>query len=142
QMAKNPDSVLEFLEQLIAPTTANAHKEESDLEQMLIASGEGENLQPYDWSYYAEKIRLERYDLDENLIKPYFQLYNVLENGVSFSATELFGVTFERREERPVYHEDVRVYEIFEEDGTPLGLFCGEFFKRENKRGGAWMGSM
>src|SRR5690606_14344310 len=142
QMAKNPKNVLEFLDQLIAPTTANARKEEGDLEQMLIASGEGENLQPYDWSYYAEKIRLERYDLDENLIKPYFELYNVLENGVFFSATELFGITFERREDLPVYHEDVRVYEIFEEDGTPLGLFYGDFFKRENKRGGAWMGSM
>ncbi len=143
QMAKNPENVKEFLNQLIAPAVANARQEENDLEQMLIKElGQENELQPYDWSYYAEKIRLERYDLDENLIKPYFELYNVLENGVFYSATALFGITFERRDDLPVYHEDVRVYEIFEEDGTPMGLFYGDFWKRENKRGGAWMGSM
>lgn len=142
QMAKNPQAVQTFLDQLIGPATANARGEAKDLEEMMKSEGDGENLKPYDWNYYAEKLRLERYDLDESQVKPYFELYNVLENGVFYSATALYGITFERRNDLPVYHEDMRVYEVRESDGTTIGLFYGDYFKRDNKRGGAWMSNM
>ena len=142
QMAKNPKAVQDFLDQLIGPATANARGEAKDLEKMMNGGGGGESLKPYDWNYYAEKLRLERYDLDESQVKPYFELYTVLENGVFYSATELYGITFERRNDLPVYHEDMRVYEVFDADGSTIGLFYGDYFKRDNKRGGAWMSNM
>lgn len=142
QMAKNPQAVQEFIDQLIGPATANARAEAKDLEEMMNGDGVGENLKPYDWNYYAEKLRLERYNLDENQVKPYLELYNVLETGVFYSATELYGITFERRHDIPVYHEDMRVYEVFDNDGSTIGLFYGDYFKRDNKRGGAWMSNM
>jgi len=96
-------------------------------------------LEPWDWNYYAEKVRKAKYDLDENEIKPYFETMSVLENGVFYAAEKLYGITFKKREDIPVYHEDVLVYELFEEDGSQLGLFYADFFSRESKRGGAWM---
>ena len=141
QMAKTPEAVKDFLAKLIAPATSNVRKEAADLQKMMAAENSDLKLEPYDWSYYAEKLRLERYDLDENQIKPYFELWNTLEKGVFFSATQLFGITFKERNDLPVYHEDMRVYDVLDHDGSTIGLFYCDFFKRSNKRGGAWMGS-
>src|SRR5690554_355543 len=138
-MVKNTETVFEFFGSLVQPTVEAANREALALQQMINASGEDFELAPWDWSYYAEKLRKEKYDLDENEIKPYFVLENVLEDGVFYSATKLFGITFKKRTDIPTYHPDVVVYELFEEDGTELGLFYGDFFKRPSKRGGAWM---
>src|SRR6202012_596123 len=101
----------------------------------------GFQLQPYDWELYAEQVRKQKYDLDEDQVKPYFEINNVLENGVFYAATQLYGITFKERRDIPVYHPDVRVFEVFEADGKPLALFYCDYFKRDNKNGGAWMSS-
>lgn len=142
QMAKNPEAVQTFLQKLIAPATAKARVEAGDLQKMIDAQKGGFKLEPYDWSYYAEKLRLERYDLDENQIKPYFELWNTLENGVFYAATQLYGITFKRRTDLPVYQEDMRVYEVFDTDSSTIGLFYCDYFKRDNKSGGAWMDNL
>jgi len=139
QMAQTPEAVRDFIGKLIGPATANAQKEANDLQEMIDRENGGFELQPYDWNIYAEKLRKERYDLDEEQIKPYFELFNVLENGVFYAATRLFGITFIPRTDLPVYHPDVRVYEVFDKDGSGLALFYCDFFQRDNKSGGAWM---
>ena len=96
-------------------------------------------LQPWDWQYYAERVRKRDYDLDEEQIKPYFDLDRVLIDGVFFAATQLYGISFAERKDIPVYHPDVRVFEVSEADGSPLALFYCDLFKRDNKVGGAWM---
>lgn len=142
QMAKTPEAVESFLKNLVAPATAKAKKELADLQALVDKEKGGFKVEAYDWNYYAEKVRKERYDLDENQIKPYFELFNVLENGIFYAATKLYGITFQRRTDIPVYQEDVRVYELFEENGSPLGLFYCDFYKRDNKSGGAWMSNV
>ncbi|MCC5865988.1 MAG: M3 family metallopeptidase [Wenzhouxiangella sp.] len=121
---------------------ANARREGEDL-QALINELEDEpfELASWDWSYYAEKLRERRYDFDDSEVRAYFELESVLVNGVFYSAERLFGVTFVEREDLPVYHPDVRVWEAFEEDGTPIGLMLTDLYSRSNKRGGAWMNS-
>lgn len=141
QMAKTPEAVRSFLAKLIPSTLSNVGNEAADLQKMMTEENSDLKLEAHDWSYYAEKLRLARYDLDENQIKPYFELWNTLENGVFFSATKLFGITFKQRNDLPLYHEDMRVYEVLDHDGSTIGLFYCDFFKRPNKRGGAWMGS-
>lgn len=142
QMAKTPEAVQTFLQKLIAPATAKARVEAGDLQKMIDAQKGGFKLEPYDWSYYAEKLRLERYDLDENQTKPYFELWNTLENGVFYAATQLYGITFKRRNDLPVYQKDMRVYEVFDTDSSTIGLFYCDYFKRDNKSGGAWMDNL
>ena len=142
QMAKTPEAVKDFLGKLIAPATANARKEANDLQSIIDKENGGFELQPYDWNIYAEKLRKERYDLDEEQIKPYFELFNVLENGAFYAATRLFGITFKQRTDLPVYNPDMRVYEVFDKDGTELALFYCDFFQRDNKSGGAWMSDL
>ena len=142
QMAKTPEAVKDFLGKLIGPATANAGKEAKDLQAMIDKENGGFELQPYDWNIYAEKLRKERYDLDEEQIKPYFELFNVLENGVFYTATRLYGITFKQRTDFPVYNPDMRVYEVFDNDGIELALFYCDFFQRDNKSGGAWMSSL
>lgn len=142
QMAKTPETVQTFLKNLVAPATAKAKKELADLQAVVDKEKSGFKVEPWDWDYYAEKVRKEKYDLDESQIKPYFELYNVLENGIFYAATKLYGLTFQRRTDIPVYQEDVRVYELFEENGSPLGLFYCDFYKRDNKSGGAWMSNV
>ena len=142
QMAKTPKGVDEFLSQLVPASTAKANKEAAEI-QALIDRQKGEfQLQPWDWNFYAEQVRKEKYDLDENEIKPYFELNKVLENGVFYAANQLYGLTFKERKDLPVYHEDVRVFEVFDKDSSAVGLFYGDFFKRDNKSGGAWMSNM
>lgn len=142
QMAQTPEAVRSFLDVLISPAVANARKEAEDLQAIIDKENGGFELQPYDWNIYAEKLRKERYNLDEEQIKPYFELFNVLENGVFYAATSLYGITFLQRTDLPVYNPDMRVYEVFDKDGTGLALFYCDFFQRDNKSGGAWMSNL
>ena len=138
-MVKTTETVDDFFAELVPSTVAAAKSEAEELQKMIDSEGGDFELKPWDWTYYAEKVRAAKYDLDENQIKPYFTLKTVLEDGVFFAATKLYGITFKERTDIPTYHPDVLVYELFEEDGTELGLFYGDFFKRPSKRGGAWM---
>ena len=137
-VAKTPQTVMNFFEKLLKPTFEKVAKEVACLKDF---SGQ-DQIAPHNWDYYAEKVRKAQYDLDENQLKPYFELFNVLEKGVFHAATELYGITFKRRMDLPVYHPDVVVYELFEADGSPLGLYYGDFYTRESKRGGAWMSEL
>ncbi|WP_026452664.1 M3 family metallopeptidase [Aequorivita capsosiphonis] len=138
-MAKTPETVNKFFAGLIAAATAKAQVESDEIQKMIKSKGEDFTLEPWDWNYYAEMVRKAKYDLDEDQIKPYFELNNVLENGVFFAATKLYGITFKERTDLPTYQEDVKVYELFEENGDQLGLFYADYFARPSKRGGAWM---
>jgi peptidyl-dipeptidase Dcp len=140
-MAKNPATVMNLFTGLVAAGTAKAQEESDAIQKMIGEKGEDFKMEPWDWNYYAEMVRKAKFDLDEDQIKPYFELTSVLENGVFYAAEKLYGITFKKRTDIPTYHEDVVVYELFEENGEPLGLFYGDFFARESKRGGAWMSS-
>jgi len=142
QMAKNPKNVDSFLEKLVPPAVANARKEAEDIQSVINETGGKFKLQPWDWDYYAEKVRKARYDLDESQIKPYFELNNVLENGVFYAAHELYGLSFKERHDLPVYHQDVRVFDVIDKDGSQIGLFYADYYKRDNKSGGAWMSNL
>ncbi len=139
QTARTVGAVNERLASLAPPAVANAEREAADLQAMAAAEGADIELAAWDWSYYTEKVRAERYAFDASQLRPYFEMDNVLENGVFFAANRLYGLTFEERPELPVYHPDVRVWEVFDADGEPLGLFIGDFYARPSKRGGAWM---
>ena len=139
QTARTVDAVNERLASLAPPAVANAEREAADLQAMAAAEGADLALAAWDWSYYTEKVRAERYAFDASQLRPYFEMDNVLENGVFFAANRLYGLTFEERPELPVYHPDVRVWEVFDAGGEALGLFIGDFYARASKRGGAWM---
>lgn len=138
--AKTVEAVNDMLSKVAPPAVANARQEAEDL-QALVDETEEEpfELKAWDWLYYADKLRQQRYDFDESQLKPYFELNRVLEDGVFYFANKLYGLTFEERKELPVYQEDVRVFEVFDADGEPLGLFLADFYARASKRGGAWM---
>jgi peptidyl-dipeptidase Dcp len=142
QMAKTPQAVEELFSKLTKDATAKARKEAADIQKLIDKQNGGFKLEAWDWNYYAEQVRKEKYDLDESQIKPYFELQNVMENGVFYAANQLYGITFKERKDIPVYNEDVRVFEIFNEDGSPIGLFYADYYKRDNKSGGAWMGNI
>jgi len=142
QMAKHPEAVDKFLEQLIPAATAKAKNEAKEIQALIDKQKGGFKLEPYDWNFYSEQVRKAKYDLDESEIKPYFELNNVLENGVFYAAHELYGLTFKERKDLPVYQEDVRVFEVFDKDGTSMALFYCDYFKRDNKNGGAWMDNL
>ena len=139
QGAKTPENAIKLLTDLAPPATARARAEAADMQKLIDAQGGGFKLQPWDWQYYSEQVRKAKYDLDESQIKPYFELNNVLQNGVFFAANKLYGITFKERHDIPVYHPDVRVFEVFDADGSPIALFYADYFKRDNKSGGAWM---
>ena len=139
QMAKTPDAVNRFLGQLVPPATARAHSEAADLQKLIDSQHGGFNLEPWDWNFYAEQVRKTKYNVDESEIKPYFELNRVLTDGVFYAANLLYGLTFKERHDVPVYEKDVRVFEVIDKTGTPLGLFYADYFKRDNKSGGAWM---
>jgi peptidyl-dipeptidase Dcp len=141
QMAKTPDAVLHFLNELIPAATAKARAEGNDIQAVIDAQHGGFQLEPWDWDFYAEQVRKAKYDLDESQVKPYFEIYNVLENGVFYAAHLLYGLTFTERKDIPVWQPDVRVFEVHDADGKPLALFYCDYFKRDNKNGGAWMSS-
>jgi peptidyl-dipeptidase Dcp len=139
-MAKSPERVYEFLDKLWAPALAVAKQEVIELQAMIDAEGGDFKLQPWDWWYYAEKLRKEKYDLDEESLRPYFKLENVID-GVFTVANNLYGITLEERFNLPKYHEDVKTFEVKEADGSHLGILYVDYFPRESKRGGAWMNS-
>ncbi len=138
-MASTPDKVFEMFKNLIPGSLDKAASEIKEIQAEITKNGGDFKLTPYDWNLYAEKVRKSKYNLDEQEVKQYFEITNVLEKGVFFAATKLYGITFKKRTDIPVYHPDVVVYEVFEEDGSKLGLFYGDFFARDSKRGGAWM---
>ena len=119
--------------------TARAAAEAKDIQALIDAQHGGFTLEPWDWEFYSEQVRKAKYDLDESEVKPYFELNSVLENGVFYAAHELYGLTFKERKDIPVYQPDVRVFEVFDADGKPMALFYCDYFKRDNKNGGAWM---
>ena len=141
QMAKSPAAAIGLLTQLGAPAFAKARHEAARLQAMIERDGERFALEPWDWQRYAERVRKAEYDLDESEIKPYFALDRVVRDGVFFAANQLYGIRFEPRHDIPVYHPDVQVYEVLDADGSPLALFYTDFYKRDNKSGGAWMDS-
>jgi len=139
QMAKTPGAAKAFMSQLV-PALAEEQKQEVALLQGTIkAGGEDFTLRPWDWTRYAERVRKMKYDLDQNEVKPYLELHAVLEKGVFYAANQLYGLTFKRRTDIPVYHPDVMVYTVYDKDGSELGLMYFDYFKRDNKSGGAWM---
>jgi len=142
QMAKTPEAALKFMDALAPGATAKAAREGKDIQDVIDAQKGGFTLQPWDWDFYSEQVRKAKYDLNEAEVKPYFELNNVLENGVFYAATQLYGITFKERKDIPVYHPDIRVFEVSNADGKPLALFYCDYFKRDNKNGGAWMDSL
>jgi len=141
QGAKTPENAIKLLTDLAPAATARARTEAADMQKLIDAQGGGIKLQPWDWQYYAEQVRKAKYNLDESQIMPYFELSDVLQNGVFFAANRLYGVTFKERHDIPVYQRDVRAFEVFDANGQPLALFYADYFKRDNKSGGAWMDS-
>ena len=141
QMAKTPEAALKFMDALVPGASAKAASEAKDIQDLIDAQKGGFTVQPWDWDFYSEQVREAKYDLDESAVKPYFELNNVLENGVFYAANQLYGITFHERKDIPVYEPDVRVFEVSNADGRPLALFYCDYFKRDNKQGGAWMDS-
>jgi peptidyl-dipeptidase Dcp len=141
QMARTPANALELLTTMVPAAVRNARNEAGKLQALIDRQGGGFTLQPWDWDHYAEQVRKAEFDLDEAAIKPYLVLDSVLVNGVFFAAERLFGITFTERTDIPVYHPDVRVWEVHDSDGRGIGLYYGDFFARDSKRGGAWMSS-
>lgn len=141
QMAEKPQAALQFMRDIVPAATARAQRELVDIQQVIDAQQGGFKAEAWDWAFYAEQVRRAKYDLDEGQIKPYFELNNVLSNGVFWAASQLFGLNFVERFDIPVYHDDVRVWEIFDKDGRGMALFYGDFFARDSKGGGAWMGN-
>jgi len=142
QMAETPENVLNFLGRLIPAATAKATREAAEIQKLIDTQKGGFQLQPYDWNYYADQVRKAKYDLDESEIRPYFELNKVLQDGVFFAANQLYGLTFKERKDLPVYQSDVRVFDVIDRDGSKLGLFYCDYFKRDNKSGGAWMSNL
>ncbi len=140
--AKTAVAVKEMLDRLAPAAAANARRDADVLQTALEADLPGETLQPWDWEYYSERVRRERYELDDALLRPYLALDRVLRDGVFAAAHRLYGVSFTERTDLAGYHPDARVFEVTEADGTPLGLFVGDFFTRASKRGGAWMNNL
>lgn len=140
--ARTVDAVAGILSRLSPVAVANAEAQAADLRAAIAASGADHDLEPWDWAFYAERVRRERFDIDAAELRPYFELEAVLRDGVFFAAQKVYGVTFTERHDLPGYHPDVRVFEVFDEDGTARGLFLGDFYTRDSKRGGAWMLSL
>ncbi len=139
QMAKTPEAATNFMDALIPPATARAAGEAKDIQAVIDQQNGGFKVQPWDWDFYSEQVRKAKYDLDEAEVKPYFELDNVLQNGVFYAANQLYGLTFKERKDIPVYEPTVRVFEVFDANGSSMALFYCDYFKRDNKQGGAWM---
>jgi peptidyl-dipeptidase Dcp len=144
QMAEKPETVMSFMDKLAPAAVARAKVEAADIQKQIDKDQAALHqptfkLEPWDWEHYAEEVRKAKYDLDDSQIKPYFELNNVLQNGVFYAANQLYGLTFKERKDIPVYNPDVHVFEVFDKDGKSLALFYFDYFKRDNKNGGAWM---
>ncbi|AOW11328.1 M3 family metallopeptidase [Flavobacterium gilvum] len=139
QMAKTPAPAMDLLAKIAAPAVAKAKVEASEIQALIDAQNGGFKMEPWDWNFYSEQVRKAKYDLDENQTKPYFELTTVLEKGVFFAAKQMYGITFKERKDLPVYHPDVKVYEVFDDKGASIAIYYLDFYTRDNKRGGAWM---
>lgn len=141
QMAKSPDRALRLMADMAPAAASNARKEAAKLQAIVDKQGGGFPVESWDWDHYAEQVRKAEYDLDEAAVKPYLEFETVLQNGVFFAANQLFGLSFKERNDMPVYHPDVRVFDIIDTSGEVIGLFYGDYYARDNKSGGAWMSS-
>ena len=141
QMAKDPKRAMELLSGMAPAAAKNAKAEAAKLQALVDKQGGGFTVDAWDWDLYAEQVRKAEYDLDEAAVKPYLEFETVLQNGVFFAANELFGLSFKERKDMPVYHPDVRVFDIIDTTGEVIGLFYGDYYARDNKQGGAWMSS-
>jgi peptidyl-dipeptidase Dcp len=142
QMADAPEKVEAFLSRLVPATAAEERREAKEIQSVIDKSGAHFKLKPWDWDRYAQQVKKAQYDLDENQLKPYFELDNVLKNGVFYAANRLYGLTFKERKDIPVWQPDVRVFEVIDFNGKTLGLMYFDYFKRDNKSGGAWMSNL
>ena len=144
--AQTSRAVNDMLAKLAPPALANAKKEAAEIQRLIDAQAKASGtetftVQPWDWDFYAEQVRKEKFAYDESEVRPYFEMNRVLVDGVLFAAQELHGLKFKERKDLPVYHPDVRIFEVFNPDGSPLALFMVDWYARSNKRGGAWMNS-
>src|SRR5579864_4853707 len=144
ESAGTPTAVRDMISQVAPAALARTREEAADMQKMIDAEAAASGtasfaLQPWDWFFYAEKVRKARYDFDQTQVRPYFELNHVLEQGVFYAAHQLYGLSFRERHDLPVYQADVRVFEVFDADGKPLALFLADYFARDNKQGGAWM---
>ncbi len=137
ETAKTPEAVATMLGKLAPPASRNAREEQKDLEEIA-----GHPIEAWDWDYYTEKVRTKKYDVDTAAMRPYFEAERVLHDGVFFAATKVFGITFAERTDLVAYHPDARIFEVSNEDGSPVGLFVYDLYTRDSKRGGAWMNEL
>jgi peptidyl-dipeptidase Dcp len=137
QTAEHPDNVHAMLRKIAPAAVRNAGAEAQDLKKSA-----GTEIESWDWGFYTEQVRLEKYNIDTTKMRPYFELESVLKNGIFFAANKLFGISFKERPDLVTYHPEARAFEVFNEDGTKLGLFIGDFYTRDSKRGGAWMNNL
>ena len=142
RMAKEPKAALDFMRAMVPPLAATQRREAAELNAAIRGSGGDFEVRPWDWQLYADKVKMERYAFDEETVKPYFEVTRVLEDGVFFAATRLYGITFRKRTDLPVWHPDVTTYSVFDHDGSELGLFYFDPYQRDTKRGGAWMSNL
>jgi peptidyl-dipeptidase Dcp len=142
QMAGNPKAAMKMLEDLVPGVVDKVKSETSLISEAMKEDGLAGPVQPWDWEYYAEKVRAKKYQVDESAIKPYFELESVLQNGVFYTYKKLYGVEFKERKDLPVWHSSVRVFDVIGQDSKPIGLFYADYFQRDSKRGGAWMDSL
>lgn len=141
QTAGHPDRVHAMLRKIAPAAVANARREAADIES-IIAQGANHELASWDWDFYTEQVRADKYELDTSAMRPYFELERVLNDGVFFAAEKLYGMKFKPRPDLITYHPEARAFEVFNEDGSPIGLYIGDFYTRDSKRGGAWMNSL
>jgi peptidyl-dipeptidase Dcp len=137
QTAEHPDNVHAMLRKIAPAAVRNAKAEAEDLKKSA-----GTEIESWDWGFYTEQVRLEKYNIDTTKMRPYFELESVLKNGIFFAANKLFGISFKERPDLVTYHPEARAFEVFNEDGSKLGLFIGDFYTRDSKRGGAWMNNL
>lgn len=140
--AKTPQDVDALLEQLVPPAITNAKAEAEALQAAIDADGAGFTLEPWDWALYSERVRKANFDIEAADLRPYFELERVLRDGVFLAANLLYGITVTERQDLPAHHPDARVFDVHDADGSPLGLFIGDYHARESKRGGAWMSTL
>lgn len=138
QMAKTPDAAMKLLDSLVPGATAKARGEAADMQAIIDAQHGSFKLAASDWNFYAEQVRAKKYALDESQTRPYFEIDRVLHDGVFFAANKLYGLTFKERHDLPLYQPDVRTFEVFDADGSPIALFYADYYARPNKQGGAW----
>jgi peptidyl-dipeptidase Dcp len=142
QMAQKPVAAMDLLAKIAAPAVERAKVEAKEIQNLIDSQNGGFKLEPWDWDFYSEQVRKMKYDLDESEIKPYFEVATVLEKGVFFAAKQMYGITFKERHDLPVYHPDVKVYEVFDNDGKSISIYYLDFYTRDNKRGGAWKSNL